>query len=315
MPSDVDALVAPRSTGEIITDAVEALRRSLRVVFPLALPLCAVHLVLWETAVHLLSETAAQIPVIASADAVTQAALLPRLLAMFGAFAASYLVQQVLAGAVTVVGARLAAGRATSFGEAFAATFARGAPLLLTSALFLAGVLVLPTLAALVPLAAALAGVLLDLPPLTAIGGALAPLVFVVLGVGLGLRWYLATVVVMTEGASLGAALARSSALTAPRGLPFAQTPRFRLSVLFVMSLVLTTVIQLLFVVPRLGFAAIAGVDAGAVSVFALPPFLLVPLALVEVATNAIAVPFVALLLCSFTLDLRVRYEGADLTA
>jgi hypothetical protein len=44
-----------------------------------------------------------------------------------------------------------------------------------------------------------------------------------------------------------------------------------------------------------------------------MPVPMLIPLALVEVALNAAVMPFSAVLLTLFTLDLRVRYEGLDM--
>jgi hypothetical protein len=312
MSAAADDVLVPRSTGEIITDAVALLRRSIATVFPLVLPFCAVHLVVWELAIHLLTQLASLAQTLATADPVTQASVLPRLLAVVGAFAAGYFVQQLASGVATVVGARLWIGQGCSTGEALGTLAARAAALISSSALFLAGVVGLAGLAALLPLGAGLLAVVNDIGVPAVAGPSLAAAVFVVVSVVLALRWYLFNVVVVTERRSFGDALRRSASLTDGRGLPWGQTPRFRLSVLFVMSLVLTSILQLLFVVPRLVFATITGVDAGAVSLGALPAWLLVPFALLEVATNALVVPFVAYLLCGFTLDLRVRYEAVD---
>jgi hypothetical protein len=152
-------------------------------------------------------------------------------------------------------------------------------------------------------------------PLLVFVGVALGVLLALIAFIVLTLRWSLYSVVVVTEGRSLWAALSRSSELTAPRGLPLGETPRFRLSVIFLIGLALAGVLQSLFVVPRLVIAIATGwsfSDGALPGLAALPVWFMVPFGLVEVVTNAAVLPFSAFLLCFFTLDLRVRYEGAD---
>jgi hypothetical protein len=103
--------------------------------------------------------------------------------------------------------------------------------------------------------------------------------------------------------------------LTASRGLPFAETPRFRLSVLFLIALAISSVLQSLFVVPRLVVAVLTGwsfSDGAFPGLAQLPLWFAVPFGLIEVVTNAAVIPLSGLLLALFMFDLRVRYEAAE---
>jgi len=218
-------------------------------------------------------------------------------------------------GAVTVVGEQAFAGRPASAREALARMAARGGPLILTSLLFMLvvgsatmGALLLPTaLAGLVALQMGLVWVLFP-------GLGLGLLASLIIMLVLTLRWSLYAPTVVCEGRSMFSALARSSALTAPRGLPFFETPRFRLSVMLLIALGISSVLQSLFVVPRLVVAFITGwsfSDGGLPGLTHLPLWFGVPFGLIEVVTNAAVIPLSGVLLALFTFDLRVRYEHA----
>lgn len=309
------APVAPRTTGEVITDALDALRRSFKVVFTLGVPFCAVDLVLREFSQSLLARVAARAGE-AGADLGALVASLSTALAAMGAGLGSFVVQQLLTAGVVAVGVQLASGRTPSVGAALRMIADRGAAVVLTALLFLFLVAGLPSMLALVAVGAS-AGLAwaVELPGLIIVGTGIGLLLALVAFIVTTLRWALYSVVVVTEGRSFWSALRRSSELTAPRGLTFAETPRFRLSVLFLIGLALAGVIQSIFIVPRVVIALLTGwsLAQGALpGLAALPVWFMVPFGLVEVVTNAAVVPFSAFLLVFFTLDLRVRYEGAD---
>ena len=313
--STPSALAAPRTTGEVITDAVDALRRSFAVVFAVSVPFCAVDLVLREFSQALLAQVAARASV-GGGDPAALLAGLPAMLAAVGAGLGSFMVQQLLAAGVISIGARLADGNEPSVGDALRAIGERGAAVVVTALLFVVLVFGAPALVATVPIvAAALVAFGTDQPLLVLVGAGVGALLALIAVVVLTLRWSLYSAVVVTERRSLWSALRRSSELTAPRGLPFGETPRFRLSVIFLIGLALAGVLQSLFVVPRLAIAVATGwsfSDGALPGLAALPVWFMVPFGLVEVATNAAVLPFSALLVFFFTLDLRVRYEGAD---
>jgi hypothetical protein len=319
--SDAPAVAAlpavPRSTGEIITDAVDALRRSFLVAFSFCVPFCAVDLLLREVAQHLLLRVSAQLADAGSPDWGLLQTLASSFLAAVGAGLGSFVVQQLLSTGVMGLGERLAAGQPVSVADAVRRAVDRGAAVVLTGVLFLLGALFVPAVTAAVPIGAGVVVALAVEQPLlvlpAAILGALLALIAVIV---VTLRWSLYAAVVVTEGLAGFAALRRSAALTAPRGLPFGETPRFRLSVLFLIGLALASTLQSLFLVPRLAIAALTGwsfADGALPGLAALPVWFMVPFGLLEVATNAAVLPFSAFLLCFFALDLRVRYEGYDL--
>jgi hypothetical protein len=303
----------PRTTGEIISDAISVLRRSFGAVFTLALPVCAVDLVLRELSQSFLASITPTLLRSGGASPDELLAAAPRGLAAVGFLLAAFSTQQLLLGGVTVIAEQSFGGRPTSSRAAARRLLSRGAPLLATTLLFLTLVGGAASLTVLVP---------------TVIGGALAVwtelFVLVFLGVGAGLlgclvvvllltlRWYLYAPAVICEGRSWWQALQRSSSLTSSRGLAFDQTPRFRLSVMLLIALGISSVLQSLFVVPRLVVAAATGwsfSDGGLPGLAHLPLWFGVPFGLIEVATNAAVIPFSGLLLALFSFDLRVRYE------
>jgi hypothetical protein len=305
----------PRTTGEVISDAVTVLRRHFGVVFSLAVPFCAVDVLLREVSQSFLAGLGPTLlkPGGATPDDLLSA--LPDLGIVGGFLAAAFATQQVLMGAVTVVGEQAFAGRAASAREALARMAARGGPLILTSLLFMlivggvtAMALALPTvLAAVVALQTGTVWLLF-------VGFGCGLLGSLVVMLVLTLRWSLYAPTVVCEGLSLWSALSRSSALTAPRGLPFIDTPRFRLSVLLLIALGISSVLQSLFVVPRLVVAFVTGwsfSSGGLPGLTHLPLWFAVPFGLIEVVTNAAVIPLSGLLLALFTFDLRVRYEHA----
>jgi hypothetical protein len=234
----------------------------------------------------------------------------------------SLALQQVLSGAVTAVADDDVAGRSSSVLDVLHRLTQRLPTLLAAGALFILAGLAVVAVALVLPLGAAVGATLgLGVEPLlptvlalvvAVVGGGVALLVLV-------LRWWLfGAVVMLEEQHGPLAALKRATALTAPRGLPFVDTPRFRLSVLLLIALGLSSVLQTLFVAPRLVVALFTGwtpLDGALPGLTQLPLYFAVPFGLVEVVTNAVVLPLSAVLVALFAVDLKVRYEPADVVA
>ena len=303
----------PRSTGEVISDAVAGLRKRFGVVFAIAVPFCAVDLFLRETGSTFLTQTTAKIdPLHVDVTALPQA--LPTFFAALGFFLASFFAQTLLSGAVAAVADDLCWRRVPSVKGALRVLADRGAPLLITGVLFSIAVSVVISVAATAPMVAAgIIGVALDAPALVVVGGVVGLIVALVVLIVLTLRWSLFIPCVVVENRSLFGALSRSAELTAARGLPFFETPKFRLSVLLLVGLALSGVLQSLFVAPRLILAVATGwtfTNYALPGLAEMPVWFMVPFALLEVITNATVIPFTGLLTALFAFDLRVRYEG-----
>lgn len=301
----------PRSTGEVISVAVRALRQHLGVIVAFTLPLCALDLLVREVASGLLFGLGAAAG--ADLDAIVAAA--GRIAGACGLYLASFALQQLINGAVTAVADDDEHGRAVSTKAALLRLLDRGVPLLLTSVLFLVlgGLVVVVALA--LPLgvaAAAIVGLGID-PLLPSLFGGLGAVILAVIGlVVFTLRYALFSPVVVVEGRAGFAALSRSAALTASRGLGLLSSPRFRLSVVLLIALALSSILQGVFIGPRLVVAVIGGwtpLDGALPGLMQVPAWFAVPFGLVEVVTNAVVIPLAALLSTYFLFDLRVRYE------
>jgi hypothetical protein len=314
--SDEPFQAIPRSTGEIITDAVEALRRSFVALLALALPFCAVELVLREFGFHFLSAATRAVTSSRTVGLDQVMALLPSLLSGLGLLLGSFLVQQLLTGGIFAIGVDLWTGERPRIPVALQRLAGRGLPLLASSVFFLLAIAVGPLLLGAGVLAiSALVATTLDLTWLPLIGAAHSAFIAIVVFIVLTLRWSLYGVAVVTEGRALVTALRRSAELTAGRGLSFWDTPRLRLGVLFLVALALSSTLQSLFTVPRVVVAFLSGwsfTDGGLPGLASMPPWFVIPFGLVEVLTNAVVAPFSALLVCFFAFDLRVRFEGFD---
>lgn len=304
----------PRSTGEVISDAVQTLRRHFGLLFSLAVPLCAIDLVVREVANSMLFGLS---PLLTGGSFDVDAVLtvVPTVLASAGFFIASFWVQQLLTGAITVVGEDSFMGRTPSVAASLRRLLERGAPLILTGTVFLIMSTVGVAVVALTPLVVAgVVSVVAGFDPLIpVIGGCVLGMILAVAAIiFVTLRFSLYAPLVVVEGRSMFSALRRSQALTAPRGLPFLETPRFRLSVLLLIALALSSVMQGMFVVPRLVVSVVTGwspVDGALPGLAQLPLWFAVPFGLLEVVTNAVVMPMAALLVAFFVFDLRVRYE------
>jgi hypothetical protein len=305
----------PQTTGEIITASVAVLRRRLPLLFALAVPICGLDLVVREFAMAPMSGL--------SLKDLELARLLeraPRLGASMLMLLVSLALQQVLAGAVTAVADDDVAGRSSSVVDVLQRVTSRLPTLLGAGALFITALLAVAALAVALPFGAALAitvGLGVDplLPSLAAVvvaivGGGVVLLVLV-------LRWWLfGAVAILEEQHGPFGVLKRAAALSMARGLPFLETPRFRLSVLLLIALGLSSVLQTLFVGPRLVVAVITGwtpIDGALPGLAQLPLYFAVPFGLVEVVTNAVVLPLSAVLVALFAVDLKLRYEPAAL--
>ena len=303
----------PRSTGEIISDAVGLLRRHFGVVFAIAVPFCAVDLLVREVGTSLILGINTALSNPENANLEVLASLLPNFMGGMGFLAASFCVQMLLNGSITAVADDVFAGREASARSAIGRIAERGAPLIATSLLFMFLLMAAVSLVFGIPAAVGVAAaVALDAPVVAIIGMFLGlPLAFAVMVV-MSLRWSLYAPAVVCEGRSLWGALKRSSMLTAPRGLPFFETPRFRLSILFMVTLAISSVLQSLFLGPRLVMAVVTGwsfTDGGLPGLAQLPLWFGVPFGLLEVVTNAAVIPLSGVLLALFMFDLRLRYD------
>lgn len=303
----------PQTTGEIITASVAVLRRRLPLLFALAVPLCGLDLVVREFAMAPLSGLSLK-----DLELDRLLARGPRFGLSMVMLLLSFALQQVLSGAVTAVAADDVAGRSSSVLDVLQRLTSRLPTLLGAATLFITAGLVVIVLALGLPFGAVAAlalgaGVDPLLPSLVAIvvavvGGGAALLVLV-------LRWWLfGAVAILEEEHGPFGVLKRAAALTAARGLPFLETPRFRLSVLLLIALGLSSVLQSLFVGPRLVVAVITGwtpIDGALPGLAQLPLYFAVPFGLVEVVTNAVVLPLSAVLVALFAVDLKLRYEPA----
>jgi hypothetical protein len=309
----------PRSTGEILSDALALLRRHFKAFYLLALPFCAVDLVLREAAQSALASLRSRAGDAGALDLEATGQMLQRLGAGLGLFVGSALVIQLLVAGLVAMAGEAWRGRSPARGVATGAMLGRGAMLIATTALFWLAIVLLIVLVA-VPLGVAAA---LLLPqaggPASVLGGIGIGIValgaFLVGLIALSLRWGIFTQAVVLEGRIGTGAFSRSTGLMAGRGLPLLEGAKFRLSLLFLITFGLSLSLQSLFAIPRLGVAFATGwtfLD-GTPPLASMPVWFIVPFGLLEVATNALLVPFGSVLLTLFYFDLRVRYEGLDL--
>ena len=306
----------PRSTGEIISDAVWGLRRTFAVVFTLALPFCAVVMFLREAGLGFFLGVLGAFHDLTLIDSAAIMQALPAAGAGGGCFLAAFFTQLLLLGAITAVGDDVCHGRVPSVPSALSRLGERGAAIVVTGMLFMTLLFGAIAVVFAVPLVvSALVLGAIDHIEVMALGGVLGLVGAAALFIVLTLRWSLYGPAVIVEGRSFFAALARSAELTAGRGLPFFETPRFRLSVLLLVGLGLSGVLQSLFVGPRLLMAVLTGwsfSDGSFPGLAEMPLWFMLPFGLLEIVTNAAVVPFSGLLLCFFAFDLRVRYEGVS---
>lgn len=303
----------PRSTGELLSDALSLFRRHFRLLYSLALPFGAVDLILREagrSALQTMRSRLEQDP-----GSIDGGVLLEMAAAGAGGvgliFASAVLVQVLASGLVTLT-SQAWHRRSPSLGDATNAVVSRGAALVATTLLFFAAILgITGALMGLVIAAAATGSVaFIVLASLVALVGMILALVF------LTLRWGVYTQCVVLENRFGPGAFARSTELMAGRGVPFFESAKLRLSLLFLITFAIGGTLQSLFAVPRLIVAFAPGWDIadGMPPLASMPLWFIIPFGLMEVLTNALVVPFSSVLLTLFYFDLRVRFEGYDLT-
>lgn len=302
----------PRSAGEILSDALAVLRRHFKALVLLALPFCAVDLILREggqSALQSLRAVLMQDPDLINVDGVLELAATAA--GGLGLIIGSAVVLQLLFAGLVALAGNAWHGQELLAGVALDAMARRGAALIFTALLFMVvvtAILFVPV--GLVAVLAAVGG------PLAAIvAGILAAGVVVVAFIFFTLRWGLYTQAVVLEGRFGPGAFARSAELMAGRGVPLFEGAKFRLSILLLIAFALSGTLQSLFAIPRLAVAAATGwsfVD-GMPPLASMPLWFIIPFGLLEVVTNALVMPFSSVLLTLFYFDLRVRYEALDL--
>jgi hypothetical protein len=302
----------PRTTGEILSDGIGLLRSRFKTLYLLALPFCAVDIVLREGGSTVMAQARTVLagnPADVSTDALLRA--LATLSGGMGLLMGSFVVLTALSAGVIQVASMTWRNEEATISDGLRAVTSRAGWLALTTILWALafGLWMIPGFV-LMFLMIALLGI---------VGQVLA--VLVVLGwmalglIVLTLRWGLyPQVVVIEDKAGLGA-FGRSRDLLAGRGMPFLESPKWRLSLVFIILFAVTGTVQGMFAGPRAIYALTSGWEFvnGLPPLSAMPIYFAVPLALVEVALNSIVVTFGPTLLTLFYYDLRVRYEGLDL--
>lgn len=298
----------PRSTGEILSDAVSLLRRHFRAFYFVALPFCTVDLLLREGGNAVMDAARRQLTGLELAQALP---VLASLSGALGLIFAALIVGTLLSVALIHMTAEVWAGRPPVPRAALTAMARRGPALVVTSLLFMLTLL----LATMVPaVVLVVVGAVLGTVGVV-FGGVVAMIWVLVIALVLALRWLLYPQTVVVEDRFAAGALSRSTVLMAARGLPFFESPKVRLSLLLLVTLALSATLSSLFAGPRLVWAFATGweLQNGLPPLLGMPLWSVVPLALTEVALQAVIAPLGAVLTTLFYLDLRVRFEGLDL--
>lgn len=301
----------PRSVGELLSDAFTLLRRHARVIALLALPFCALELVLRDAMFSLFSSVTGGLTPDSPVGEATGA--LGRL---FVAVLGLGFALAVLSWLLALAASTMTAG--TLFGQRLEPSAVLKGSLRYTGRVVLTALLWFLTVGlagVVLPSAVVLGLVFMTLDPLAILLVSVLGLVwFVVVLIAVGLRWALWPQVLALEGLSAVQALRRSSALMGPPGVRLAQNPKFRLSLLLLVYFMVQTAVQQLFLLPTMlqGFAQTPPFS-GDTSLWSLPLYFGVPLALLQVASNSLLLPLNGVLSTLFYFDLRVRHEGYDL--
>jgi hypothetical protein len=219
-------------------------------------------------------------------------------------------VNVLLAAGIAAIVAQAWHGRPPAVRDGMRALTSRGAALIVTAILFTLGILavVIPPMMVVVVGAVVGSNLALALGVIVALIIAVAGFIFITL------RWSLYTQTTVLEEKFALDALGRSSELMKGRGLPFLETPKFKLSVIFLVTIAIAGTLQSLFALPRLAIAMATGWSFadGMPPLSSMPLWFIFPFGLLEVCTNALVVPFSGTLLTLFYFDLRVRFEGLD---
>lgn len=298
----------PRSTGEILSDAVSLLRRHFRAFYVLALPFCTIDLLLREGG-NAVMDAARRSLAGGELDAVLP--VLASLSGALGLILGAALVGTLLSVALIHMTSTVWSGAAPEPSRALQVMVRRGPALVVTMLLFMAALMVATVAPALLMTGA---GMLLGTVGVV-LGGVTSMVWVLVIMLVLSLRWLLyPQAVVVEERVALGA-LSRSASLMLARGLPFFERPKVRLSLLLLVTFALSATLSSLFAGPRLVWGLASGweLQNGLPPLLGMPVWAMVPLALTEVAMQAVLAPLGAVLATLFYYDLRVRFEGLDL--
>lgn len=310
-------LLAPRSIGELLSDAAALLRQRLAPIVVMALPFCVVELLCREGAQALFAR--ALFLMGPNGDMAPEQ--LPEIGGMMAGYSgllfASFAVTQLLGGSAVLASSGALFGQRLTPAQLILGGLKKAAAVLVTLLLWSAALFALAIVLPGVVLGLLVAGAVALSPPAAVVVGIIGMLLWlawmVLVIVVLALRWALWLQAVVLEGLSGPRALARSTELMAARGGGFAQSPKFRLSILLLVYMAVASTLQSLFAMPMLIQGVTQQPMFSDVSLWSMPLGWMIPLAALQVATNAILMPFSGVLSTLFYFDLRVRYEGFDL--
>lgn len=301
----------PRSTGELLSDGLALLRRHVGRMALVALPFCALELVLRDALMSLFPRLVGGMSVdtpLAEAGAVLLRVTMAGTALGFGLA----LVTWLLTLAATTLTAAALFGQKLDPSDVVKGTLKQSGRVAWTAALWFLAVLLVGVL---LPLVLVGGLVWVTMSPLVAALGSVVGLVwFTVVMIGIGLRWALWPQLIALEGLWGTKALGRSRRLMGPPGVKLSQNPKFRLSVLLLVYFAVQSAVQQLFMLPTMvqGFSQ-SPPFSGDTSLWSLPLYFGVPLALFQVASNSLLLPLSGVLATLFYFDVRVRYEGYDL--
>jgi hypothetical protein len=308
------APLEPKNLGEILSDALGQLRQGFKVYYPLALPFTALALVLREAGSTLFAEARTSLGGIGGTPGLddVMGGLMPFAIGLIATFASAF-VGQILSSGVSALGERQGRGASISVGAGVGVLARKAIPLVVTGLLTMVATMVLVALPALLMVPA----IWSDSVIVMVLTGLLVAAAAIIIAVLVSLRWSLANTVVVLEDAIGPAALSRSADLMRGRGLPFFETPKFRVSILFLASFAITSTMSSLFAMPRLliGLGGDWNLADGLPPLTSLPLATMLVLAIVEVLTQSLVLPFWGLLIALFYVDLRVRFEAVDVPA
>ncbi len=301
----------PRSVGEILSDALALLRRHVKLIALVALPFCALELILRDALFSLFPRLTAGLAPDAPLEGLG-ATLLQVMTTGLALGVALAVVSWLLTIAATTVTAGALFGQRLEPLTVLRGSLRQAGRVTLTALLWLA---TLALVGVVLPVVVAGGLSWLTMSPLVlAISSLLALGWFAFVMVALGLRWALWPQAIALEGLGARQALRRSTTLMGPAGVRFAQNPKLRLSVLMLVYFAVQSAVQQLSMLPTMvqGFSQTPPFS-GDTSLWAMPLYFSVPLALFQVGSNSVLLPLSGILTTLFYFDLRVRYEAYDL--
>jgi hypothetical protein len=336
----VPQIFEPRRTSELFSDAVDIMRKHLKVMVLIALPFCTVELLVREYATILMRslQTAVQ------NEFTTFAQIFSLLVGPFiGAIMLlvfSRAIQQVLGGVLIhkthqVSGAGRADLESTEFNplaatksvpESTSSRIQRSPdsqhsvastilevkhliPRLIITDMIFGSFLFLAIL--IVPIALLIVAAFLQNETVIVLVGVFSLVYMVIAFFVIWLRWALYSQAIVIEGKGPFASLRRSAQLMGPEGVSFLKSPKLRLSVLLLLYWGIAIPLQSVFFVPLSFLGTLAGQPW-----YDPPPLTdvsmawAIPIAGVQIITSTFLFPIVAILFTHFYYEMRVRYEG-----